>query len=176
MTDIEAKAQALLMEARKDRGAHPITHEPLNRAYIAHEALCRAIEQHEATTKEIERLNGVIIATADHWLALQTEHPIAWEGAIDEAMAAACAKICELTEQHEAFKQEVSDEVHDYRQEGRPEIYFGFDRFIIPKPKPDPLEEVLMEIDHAAMWVDKCAEEIRASLGARGWEIREKGR
>jgi len=25
------------------------------------------------------------------------------------------------------------------------------------------------------MWVDKCAEEIRAALGERGWEIREKG-
>jgi hypothetical protein len=84
--------------------------------------------------------------------------------------------LCRAIEQHEAFKQEVSDEVHDYRQEGRPEIYFGFDQFIIPKPKPDPLVEVLMEIDHAAMWVDKCAEEIRAALGERGWEIREKGR
>jgi hypothetical protein len=89
--------------------------------------------------------------------------------------------LCRAIEQHEAFKQEVSDAVSalldrflgDMLSQGV--INGHLHQFIIPKPKPDPLEEVLTEIDHAAMWVDKCAEEIRASLGARGWEIREKG-
>jgi hypothetical protein len=82
--------------------------------------------------------------------------------------------LCRAIEQHEAFKQEVSDAVVlEYRYvEFTPE---SLQSFIIPKPKPDPLEEVLMEIDHAIMWADICAEEIRASLKARGWEIREKG-
>ena len=53
MTDIEAKAQALLMEVRKDRGAHPMPDEPLNRAYIADEAIYRAIEQHEAFKQKV---------------------------------------------------------------------------------------------------------------------------
>jgi len=82
--------------------------------------------------------------------------------------------LCRAIEQHEAFRQEVSDAVeHSLNTH----FISGLNRFIIPKPKPkpDPLEEVLTEIDHAAMWVDKCAEEIRAALGERGWEIREKG-
>jgi len=77
-------------------------------------------------------------------------------------------------EQHEAFKQEVSDAVEavrDYYKVPMREL----DDFIIPKPKPDPLEEVLLEIDRAIMWADICAEEIRASLESRGFEIREKG-
>jgi hypothetical protein len=77
------------------------------------------------------------------------------------------------------FKQEVSDAVQSWVDGGidRP-AYLWFrkklEQFIIPKPKLDPLEEVLREIDHAAMWVDECAKEIRASLEARGLEIREK--
>lgn len=45
---------------------------------------------------EIERLRSVIDATANHWLALQHDYPIKWEGAIDGAMAAACAEIGRL--------------------------------------------------------------------------------
>jgi len=82
--------------------------------------------------------------------------------------------ICRAIEQHEAFKQEVSD-VMTYIRALYPTLPRNFDRFIIPKPKPDPLEEVLLEIDRAIMWADICAEEIRASLEARGFEIREKG-
>ena len=121
---IEAKAQALLMEVRKERGAHPMPDEPLNRTYIAHEALYRAIEQHEAFEQEVSDAVGAYLKWSDECLLAR------WD---------------------------------------------GFDRFIIPKLKPDPLVEVLLEIDHAIMWADICAEEIRASLGARGWEIREKG-
>jgi len=82
--------------------------------------------------------------------------------------------LCRALEQHEAFKQEVSDEVQDYHQAGRPEIYYEFDRFIIHKPKPDPLVEALDTI----MWTvetSQMADEIRAALEARGLEIREKG-
>lgn len=50
----------------------------------------------EALNKEVERLRSVIDATANHWLALQHNHPIQWEGAIDGAMEAACAKIVDL--------------------------------------------------------------------------------
>jgi hypothetical protein len=54
---------------------------------------CEYVAKVEAQAMEIERLGSVIDATALHWLALQDKHPIQWEGAIDGAMAAACAEI-----------------------------------------------------------------------------------
>jgi hypothetical protein len=50
------------------------------------------------------------------------------------------------------------------------------DRFIIPKPKPDPLEQVIAECDDGT-WetIPEYAEKFRAALGALGFEIREKG-
>jgi hypothetical protein len=62
MTDIEAKAQALLMEVRKERGAHPMPDEPLKRTYIAHEALCRSIERHEAFKQEVSDIAASALA------------------------------------------------------------------------------------------------------------------
>lgn len=47
--------------------------------------------------REIDRLNGVINDTAKHWLDLQHDHPIAWEGAVDAAMEAACDEIRRLS-------------------------------------------------------------------------------
>ncbi len=114
---IEAKAQALLVEVRKDRGAHPMPDEPLNRTYIAHEALYRAIERHEA------------------------------------------------------FKQEVSDAVEAYLNPNNRIYSHSLNRFIIIKPKPDPLVEVMRELD----WSDKYADPIRAALDTLGFEITEKG-
>lgn len=46
--------------------------------------------------REIDRLNGIINDTAKHWLDLQHDHPIVWEGAVDAAMDAACAEIRRL--------------------------------------------------------------------------------
>ena len=83
-------------------------------------------------------------------------------------------------EQHEAFRQEVSDEVelsidrsgHDGLRAGHINEYLG--RFIIPKPKPDPLVEIMEGLD--GEWTpEDYAKEIRAALKARGFEIREKG-
>jgi hypothetical protein len=82
--------------------------------------------------------------------------------------------LCRAIEAHEAFKQEVSDEVHDYRQEGRPEIYFGFDRFIIPKPEPDPLVAVMKEAGWSDRDIYNAETSLRAALDALGFEIREK--
>jgi hypothetical protein len=177
MTDIDAKALALPDRLRIIPDANGMMYDEYDDVMEAADL----IEQHEATTKEIERLKGVIIATADHWLALQTEHPIAWEGAIDEAMAAACAKIRELTEQHEAFKQEVSDALVDYFGEHLVAEDGGdtLASFIIPKPKPDPLVEVL-EVTFAATGIGSAnmpkgyPDILRAALDALGFEIREK--
>jgi hypothetical protein len=88
--------------------------------------------------------------------------------------------LCRAIEQHEAFKQEVSDVVEDYHEACWPEIYFGFDHFIIPKPKPDPLVEAYHDAlpetaaIHGKKTVLHICGLINAALEARGLEIREK--
>ena len=120
MTDIEAKALALVNEVRRERGGNSYTeYTRLRRDHDdGHEALCRAIEQHEA------------------------------------------------------FKQEVSD-VMTYIKALYPTLPRNFDRFIIPKPKPDPLVAALegVTFDH---YPPNDAKTIRAALNAAGFEIREK--
>jgi hypothetical protein len=79
--------------------------------------------------------------------------------------------LCRAIEQHEAFKQEVSD-VMTYIKALYPTLPRNFNRFIIPKPKPDPLVEVMRDL----YWVDEYANDLRAALEARGLEIREKSK
>ena len=82
-------------------------------------------------------------------------------------------------EQHEAFKQEVSDAA-EMAVEAIVEWSDEIDKaeflhqFIIPKPKPDPLVEI-MEVLNGGWTPDEYAKTIRAALDARGLEIREKG-
>ena len=120
MTDIEAKALALVNEVWKERG-YPPEDEVRRRDVPAHEALCRALEAHET------------------------------------------------------FKQEVSDAAEEVVQrQGKLQALLPF---IIPKPKPDPLVEVLldMELSHDQEQGQHDARYLRAKLEARGLEIREKG-
>jgi len=92
--------------------------------------------------------------------------------------------LCRAIEQNEAFKQDVSDAVMDAKfmikthwTEPKMDVLFSnrLDRFIILKP--DPLVEVLEEIDIGVGWDEEkdYAKLIRAALEARGLEIREKG-
>jgi hypothetical protein len=80
-------------------------------------------------------------------------------------------------EQHEAFKQEVSDVVYrslmSIAKNCVADAAGDLSRFIIPKPKPDPLVDVLDYVE----WPDKYAlgKDIRTALDALGFEIREKG-
>jgi hypothetical protein len=87
---------------------------------------------------------------------------------------------CEATEQklHD-FKQKVSDVAavcaqhfckNSWTVGDRQRHIDMLSRFIIPAPKPDPLVEVLQELDLTHGY----AEEIRAALDAAGFEIREK--
>ena len=79
--------------------------------------------------------------------------------------------LCRAIEQHEAFKQEVSDGM-TYIKALYPTLPRNFNRFIIPAPKPDPLVEVVKGVT----WYDYeiTAKELRAALDAAGFEIREK--
>ena len=79
--------------------------------------------------------------------------------------------LCRAIEQHEAFKQEVSDAVKGYASMVGldPKRYFA--RFILPKP--DPLVEAINSAPYLAS-AKETADHIRAALAARGLEIREK--
>ena len=83
-------------------------------------------------------------------------------------------------EQHEAFKQKVSDaaqeatEIIDYWSGDRAGAKCLQD-FIMPKPKPDPLVKVLEKMGwYNAPNAPKDVENFRAALDAAGFEIREK--
>ena len=85
---------------------------------------------------------------------------------------------CEATEQklHD-FRQEVSDAVEQADLldiYGKAGAYLILQRFIIPKPKPDPMVGVAESMGHYGDDAIDLAEEIRAALEARGFEIREK--
>jgi hypothetical protein len=85
--------------------------------------------------------------------------------------------ICRTLEQHEAFKQEVSDAAEEYNEAAAPMGWEGFDQFIIPKP--DPLVEVIkaMQAEPTTyVTTEVYAKRINAALDALGFEIREKGK
>ena len=81
---------------------------------------------------------------------------------------------CEATEQklHD-FRQEVSDVVEFWVNPKYPSNK-ELVKFIIPKPKPDPLVDAMAEL--AYIEPKLSADKLRAALEARGLEIREKGR
>ena len=88
----------------------------------------------------------------------------------DETMAEA---LCRAIEQHEAFRQEVSDEMEAYSKRCKSmglQFPLLLERFIINADVPDALVDV---------WGDLFTkgynlEQFRAALEARGLEIREK--
>jgi len=95
----------------------------------------------------------------------------------DSAVLLHCPN-CEATEQklHD-FRQKVSDIVHDYvhgaGKKGAIDVWESLKGLIIPAPKPDPLVEVLGDLE----WNNnspECASNFRAALDARGLEIRSK--
>ena len=82
--------------------------------------------------------------------------------------------LCRAIEQHEAFRQEVSEAVVEYFGPKHLDVILAghrLNRFIIPKP--DQLVDVVKDVT----WYDNeiTAKELRAALEARGLEIREKG-
>ena len=93
------------------------------------------------------------------------------------ASSASFTELCRAIEQHEAFRQEVSDAVFGYFQTESEAAHKHLCGFIISKPKPDPLVEIIGEIDDGTWGETKAeyADRLRAALEARGLEIREKG-
>ena len=77
--------------------------------------------------------------------------------------------LCRTIEQHEAFRQEVSDECIVLGFKPAP---IGIGRFIIPAPKSDPLVSAMDELEWCN--TDALAKDLRDTLDALGFEIREK--
>ena len=73
-------------------------------------------------------------------------------------------------EQHEDFKQEVSDIVDVFVHASAVDACDKLNSLIIPAPKPDPLMELVKDLYLS----DEYADRIRAALDALGLEIREK--
>ena len=144
MTDIEQKARDMVLEVLRESEL-PREPTPITREYW--KALCRAIEQHEAFKQK----------------AADTEQQLI------DAMQSGIAR---AEAQHEAFKQKVSDALVWYFDSKESCVSYALRDFIIPADEPDPLVEVVKEVT----WYDDeiTVKEIRASLEARGLEIRSK--
>jgi hypothetical protein len=83
--------------------------------------------------------------------------------------------LCRAIEQHEAFRQEVSDAAeHLCKFYGVPIVMQQLERFIITKP--DPLVEALKEANNMICSQDGPSyfAAVRTALAKRGLEIREK--
>jgi hypothetical protein len=79
--------------------------------------------------------------------------------------------LCRAIEQHEAYKQKVSDAIENEWANLHYSTQRNLSHLIIPKPKPDPLVETLKNMDA----VMERLEAFRAALEALEIEIREKG-
>lgn len=82
--------------------------------------------------------------------------------------------LCRAIEQHEAFRQEVSNALHEYFQvdSNKGWGWGTLERFIIPAPKTDPLVDAMDKLE----WynTDALAKYLRDTLDALGFEIKEK--
>ncbi len=87
---------------------------------------------------------------------------------------AAIAALCRAIEQHEAFRQEVSDAVIAFMMDKPGLSGSGITHFIIPKPKPDPLVAAMEKAGWGEAYINNSEPSLRAALDALGFEIREK--
>lgn len=97
--------------------------------------------------------------------------------------------LCRAIEQHEAFRQKVSDVVYrsltSIAKGCAADAAGDLSRFIIPAPKPDPLVDAMSDIgigvyeniktEYADTLRADLVRRFRSALDARGFEIREKG-
>ena len=95
--------------------------------------------------------------------------------ALDLPLRASIVAHARAIEQHEAFRQEVSDAVEGFYRDNPYEIPCYCDdlkRFILAKP--DPLVEAIREMALTDA-TPEDADRLRAALAARGLEVRKIG-
>jgi hypothetical protein len=74
------------------------------------DALVEARAERDAWQAKAEGYSDIVARGAKHWLDLQDTHQIAWEGALDGAMAAACTEIKSLAAKWEDAERRLDDE------------------------------------------------------------------
>jgi hypothetical protein len=115
--------------------------------------------------------------------------PIDWL-AIDNPEASAFIRSIQLHEKTKEELQGVKQEFDDFQQEVSDAVQSWVDggidspaylwfrkklgKFIIPKPKPDPLVDVAKSLGYFNTVAKHWAGDVRAALDALGFEIREK--
>jgi hypothetical protein len=104
-------------------------------------ALVNEVSDGTAAADRIEQLEREKAVVSDLW---EQQKQIALDYLADCNKAADHIEaLCRAIEQHEAFKQEVSDAVEAYLNPNNRIYSHTLNQFIIPKPKPDPLVEVV---------------------------------
>lgn len=147
----EQKAQALVDAVRSE---YPLVSE----LHATNIALIRNIEQHEATKQKAANAYQLLISEMQVGIArAEKQHE------------ATKKELANVKQELADFRQEVSDALRDYYGGGYVPANSRFAQFIIPAPKPDPLDRVL---SITSSLVDK--ETLRDRLKAEGLEIREK--
>ena len=115
--------------------------------------------------KALALVNKVAATRGTSWPCVDRKNDSRWEA------------LCRALEQHEAFRQEVSDAVEDLRREWpevRSHIVSRLSVFIIAKPV-DPLVEACRETHGKGYHETEAdfAADLRAALAARGLKIVE---
>jgi len=87
-----------------------------------------------------------------------------------------CTALRRAIEQHEAFRQKVSDALRDYYGGGYVPANSRFAEFILPTPKPDPLVAAMKKAGWGDAYINNSEPSLRAALDALGFEIREKSK
>lgn len=128
----------------------------------------------EIEQKALALVNEIAATRGTSWPCVDRANDSRWEA------------LCRLIEQHEAFRQEVSDAAELARagtvECGHSETWWALeplDRFILPKPV-DPLVEAMrdacgaqgMETKHTPV---ELTEHLRAALAKRGLQIVDVG-
>lgn len=111
--------------------------------------------------KALALVNEIAATRGTSWPCVDRANDSRWEA------------LCRAIEQHEAFRQEVSDAVEAYLGHTSPWPDNSLRRFIIAKP--DPLVEALNEalLSEQDMGARELADNFRAALAARGLTITE---
>ena len=108
-------------------------------------------------------------------LLVAVERHEALEQSMTKTLAMVTGERDDLKQELQDFKQQVSDVVHHYvHVDGGPDDWEKLNSLIIPKPKPDPLFDVLWDLGMAddRAGVVFMANRIREALTAHGLEIR----
>ena len=113
------------------------------------------------------------------WNAVRAEREYTYEHTSINRHSDMAEALCRAIEQHEAFRQEVSNAVEQADLldiYGKAGAYLILQRFIITAPKPDLLVEIISEIEDGTYGETKAeyVAKLRDALDARGLEIREK--